>query len=114
MTKFQRPCLLCGALSYGTRCATHEQAYQSAREAKRDTPERRERKRNLYNKDYRARRKLLLEAVGAMGGVCHLCKKPFTATDRVEADHLVPSDPNSELAPAHRLCNQRRGNKPLP
>ena len=45
--------------------------------------------------------------------VCHLCGKEFTPQDKIEADHLYPGTPVtdiSQLAPAHALCNQRRGN----
>jgi hypothetical protein len=45
--------------------------------------------------------------------VCHLCGKEFLEGDKIEADHLHPGTPVtdiSQLAPAHALCNQRRGN----
>ena len=45
--------------------------------------------------------------------VCHLCGKEFVLGDKIEADHLKPGTPVtdiSQLAPAHALCNQRRGN----
>lgn len=75
-----------------------------------------------------ARRKLLdrLRAqVAAQGLPCHLCGMPID-TDLpsghpmcLEADEIVPVsrggnplDP-ANVAPAHRSCNQRRGNKPL-
>ncbi len=111
--KFQRPCLVCGGLSTGTRCATHDMEYRARREAQRDTPERRERKRNLYNSQYRSERNKLVAGVRAYGATCYLCKQPLLPSDPIEADHLEPGNPNSELAPVHRLCNQRRGNKPL-
>jgi hypothetical protein len=111
--KFNRPCLVCGGLSPNTRCPTHEGAERARREAQRDTPERRERKRNLYNSQYKKKRNDMVAWVRAYGGTCHICKQPLLPTDLIEADHLQPSNPSSELAPAHRLCNQRRGNKPL-
>jgi hypothetical protein len=109
MSKFARSCLVCGALSKQTRCPKHTAEINSVRERKRDTPERRARKALLYNGDYHKRRVALL----ATATHCHLCKIQFLPTDKVEADHLVPGNPNSPLAAAHRLCNQRRGNKPL-
>jgi 5-methylcytosine-specific restriction endonuclease McrA len=44
---------------------------------------------------------------------CHLCKKPFMSRADITADHLIPGNPNSALAPAHKSCNSSRGNKPL-
>jgi hypothetical protein len=109
MSKFSRPCLVCGTLSKQTRCPKHTAEINSARELKRDTPERRAKKAALYNGEYHRRRKELL----AVATHCHLCKKAFLPTDRVEADHLIPGIADSPLAAAHRLCNQQRGNKPL-
>jgi 5-methylcytosine-specific restriction endonuclease McrA len=44
------------------------------------------------------------------GGICHLCAQPGADT----ADHLVPwsqggTDEPSNLAAAHKRCNQLRG-----
>ena len=113
MSRFSKPCLDCGTLSKGSRCEVHEGLMKAKRDAARDTPERREKKRSLYNSDYRKKRKALMQWVGEYGATCYLCKKPLLASDRVEADHLVASNPDSPLAPVHRLCNQRRGNKPV-
>jgi hypothetical protein len=74
-----------------------------------NTEQRRTRKHHFYGGDYRKRRAEVL----ANATHCHLCKQPLTLTDQIETDHLVAGDPNSPLAPAHRVCNQRRGNKPL-
>ena len=71
--------------------------------------QRRTRTHHFYGGDYRRRRAEVI----ANATHCHLCKQPLTLSDQVEADHLVPGDPASPLTPAHRLCNQRRGNKPL-
>lgn len=110
MPRFYRPCLVCGRLGDGTRCTQHETDYRLKREAQRNTAERKERKRNLYNWEYQKQRQAIL----ATATHCHICGKAFTETDRIEADHIIPSDNQSELLPAHRLCNQRRGNKPFP
>jgi len=86
---------------------------KAKRDAARDTPERREKKRNLYNPRYRKEREALVGWARQNGTICYLCKQPLGMGDKIEADHLLPGDPNSPLAPVHRLCNQRRGNKPL-
>lgn len=109
MPSFYRPCLECGRLGRGTRCDQHEMEYKQRREAQRDTYARREKKKDLYNWAYQQQRKILRETATH----CHICSKPFTDKSQIEADHLIPSDNNSPLAPAHRACNQRRGNKPL-
>lgn len=48
------------------------------------------------------------------GDTCHLCLRPGATT----ADHLVPRsigglDTLENLRPAHKLCNSRRGARPL-
>jgi len=86
---------------------------KAKRDAARDTPERREKKRNLYNSRYRKERESLVGWARQNGTICYLCNQPLGVGDRVEADHLIPGNPDSPLAPVHRLCNQRRGNKPL-
>lgn len=81
------------------------------------------------------RRDALRKRVAAMGLPCHICGKPiqYDLTTWVdpkdgkvkrhpmsfELDELVPVskggsplDPEN-VAPAHRICNARRGNKPL-
>jgi 5-methylcytosine-specific restriction endonuclease McrA len=45
---------------------------------------------------------------------CYLCGGPFTDVDPAVADHVLPrvhggSDDISNLAPAHRSCNGRKG-----
>lgn len=109
MAKFKRPCLICGSLSFNSHCDVHAAAIKLQRDQRRDTPERRAKKKALYGGDYRKRRASAL----ANATHCHLCNKPFQGYDQVESDHLIPGDPNSPLLPAHRLCNQQRGNKPL-
>ena len=109
MPSFLKPCINCGTLTRGTRCNTHQQQLDQAKEKKRDTPERRAKKKAMYGWDYQQRRAHLR----AQATHCHLCQQPFTSTDNIEADHLIPGDPHSPLAPAHRLCNQVRSNKPL-
>jgi hypothetical protein len=62
-----------------------------------------------YSGDYKRRAKKVREqAVN-----CHICGDPARLNDPWEADHIIPGDNTSPLLPAHRSCNQRRGNKPL-
>ena len=110
MTRFQRPCLDCGKLTRNpSRCDDCRRGRQRAIDQARDTPERRAKKRALYGGTYPARRKALL----ATATICHICNQPPRPGDPLEADHIYPGDPGSPLAPAHRSCNQARGNKPL-
>ena len=109
MPRFKRGCLDCGALSYGDRCPTHQAMRNLAKENKRNTIERQAKKKALYGGDYQSRRRAAL----ANATHCHLCKKQFVFGDAIEADHLIAGDPYSPLAPAHRLCNQSRGDRPL-
>lgn len=102
---FNKPCLICGTLSKATLCPTH----QAAKEKARNTPERQARKAALYNSSYRT----LAKQVRANATQCHICKGGYIPHDPFEADHLIPGDPYSPLAPAHRSCNQSRGNKAL-
>lgn len=106
--KFQRPCLDCGKLSWDNRCPAHLAAYNKKRN-QNFSEVKRLKKKLLYGGDYQRRAR----AVKANATHCHICKQPFQLGDRIEADHINAGDPNSPLAPAHRLCNQRRGNKPL-
>ena len=44
---------------------------------------------------------------------CWICGGPVDLYDPMQADHVIPGDPESPLAPAHRSCNAARGNKPM-
>jgi 5-methylcytosine-specific restriction endonuclease McrA len=71
------------------------------------------------------RRDALRRRVAQEGAPCHLCGKPIDYSLPAghpmcyELDELVPvsrgGDPLSRdnVAPAHRICNQRRGNRML-
>jgi hypothetical protein len=109
MTKFLRPCLDCGTLARGSRCETHQALHDRKANQRKDTYERRRRKAALYDLNYKRERKRVV----SLSSSCHLCGKAFEFGDRVEADHLIPGNPASPLAAAHRRCNQSRGNKPL-
>jgi hypothetical protein len=62
-----------------------------------------------YSGDYKRRAK----AVREQAVNCHICGDPARTNDPWTADHIIAGDRNSPLAPAHRSCNERRGNKPL-
>jgi hypothetical protein len=106
--KFQKPCLICGELSTENRCPIHLKEYQDAEKARQDG---RKRGRTLYTSPaYRKQAAYFRDYATA----CHLCGKGKIINDPFTADHLVPGDPQSALLPAHRSCNSKRGNKPLP
>lgn len=108
MSQFPKPCLTCNQLTTGgSYCATHQMTVNE-REKQRQAV--RKAGRTLYNdKAYRAGRAYLK----ATATHCHLCKQAFTDRNDITADHVIAGDPASPLAPAHSLCNSRRGNKPL-
>lgn len=72
-----------------------------------------------------SRRTSLRKRVAAEGEPCHLCGKPIDYSlpsghpMSFELDEIVPvskgGDPfrRDNVAPAHRMCNQRRGNRDL-
>lgn len=50
-------------------------------------------------------------------GVCHLCERPISLQE-ITVDHVLPrklggTHEVNNLAPAHKKCNQRRGNMPM-
>ena len=110
MSRLPEPCLTCGRLSTnGSRCPVHAQAkeaqWESMRQARKDE-----------TKQYAGSYRRLASIVRRTATHCHLCGQPFQRGDRIEADHLNPGTPVhsvSDLAPAHALCNARRGNKPI-
>ena len=103
MTRLPRPCLDCGTLTTnGPRCEAHALQAERARS--------RQRGRRHYTGTYDRDAKQLRATATA----CHWCPRPFTDTDPVTADHLLPGDPASPLVPAHRSCNSSRGNRERP
>ena len=102
--KFQKPCLDCGKLSYESRCEEHRKRVEQLRDVRRA-----EKKKTLYNSDYRKRAAI----VRATAIVCHICGDGARANDPWQADHLDAGNPDSPLAAAHRSCNAKRGDKPL-
>jgi len=95
-----RPCLDCGALSTKSRCETCNRELERRRSAARPP-------RKHYAGDYRKRAKAVRESAGA----CWLCGDGPRPNDPWQADHVVPGDPASPLAAAHRSCNIRRANE---
>lgn len=75
-----------------------------------------ERKRNRpsasargYDAEYR-RNRLVVVDQAKRGAPCVLCGKPFTASDTVTAEHIVPlrsggTSAKGNLGPAHAVCN---------
>jgi 5-methylcytosine-specific restriction endonuclease McrA len=109
MPRLPEPCLTCGTLSTnGSRCELHAYQVERARNSQRAQTKRRT---GQYSGAY----KRLSKIVRATAVVCHLCGKPFEPGDQIEADHITPASPVTaleQLAPAHRSCNAKRGQKP--
>lgn len=105
---FNKPCLICGKLSKGSRCEEHQKELDQRKQAaKEKDPTYQAKKATLYGGSYRRYAK----AVKANATECWICKKPFTIEDKIDADHVVPGDPTSPLMPAHARCNRSRGNQ---
>lgn len=102
-----RPCLDCGTLAQGSRCETHEKARKQLK-YRHESPERKAKKRKLYNTQYQK----VAKAVREGAYLCHICGQGGRAGDPFEADHLFPGEITSPLLPAHRSCNRAKGNKP--
>lgn len=107
---FNKPCIICGTLSRGTRCPEHQQELDKRKQAAKESdPTYRLKKNTLYGYAHqKARRELLATAT-----VCYICGKQFTIEDKIDADHLIPGDPYSPLSATHASCNRSKGNKPL-
>lgn len=92
------------------RCPEHQARIDALNNARHEQLRRAVKKETKqYMGDYAKRAKeVRLNAL-----FCHLCGEGAKWNDPWQADHIIPSDPNSPLAPAHRSCNARRGNKPL-
>ena len=98
-----RACLTCNTLTHsGSRCEACNARHQTARTARKHRPH--------YNAEYRKRAKVVRDTAVT----CWICKEPAKPNDPWTADHIMPSDINSPLLPAHRSCNSRRGNSAAP
>jgi len=105
---FPKPCLDCGQLTTGKLyCLLHATTRETMAAEKQ---KQKKANRTLYRSpDYKRTARLIRDTAT----VCHLCGKGAIVGDPFTADHLIAGDPLSPLAPAHRSCNSRRGNKPL-
>lgn len=93
----RRPCIACGTLGTASYCQPCE--------AEREREESKRRGQRHYVGGYRKR----AAQVRASATVCWLCGEGARGeADPWTADHVVPGDPYSPLAPAHRSCNSRR------
>jgi hypothetical protein len=82
---------------------------ERARQRKRDAdPNYRLKKKTLYSPAYKKKAKQLRE----IGGICYLCGG-IVPPGVGEADHVIPSQPDSPLALTHRKCNLSKSNKPF-
>ena len=82
---------------------------ERARQRKRDAdPAYRLKKKTLYSPAYKKKAKQLRD----LGGICYLCGG-IVPPGVGEADHVIPSQPDSPLAITHRKCNLQKSNKPL-
>lgn len=101
MAGFPKPCIECGKLTNGnTRCDKHQGILSAKINAKKA-------QRIHYKGDYRKRAK----AVRDSATNCWICGDGYRQDDPFQADHLIPTDPNSLLLPAHASCNAKRGNR---
>jgi hypothetical protein len=107
---FPKPCLKCKAIF--TARSEYCEACRLERKPREQkprvySPERKLRKRLLYNAEYQRRARGVRESATH----CHICLKAFVDRKDIQADHLVPGDPSSPLAAAHRFCNASKGNR---
>jgi len=105
--RIPRPCLECGTLTDGdTRCPTHQAKLDNQKNAIRNIRNN-QKKKTLYGG---AQYRKLAKIVRDTAVVCHLCLGPGREGDPWQADHIEATNPNSQLASAHRSCNAKRGN----
>ena len=105
MSNFRQPCLDCGRVTRnGSRCPEHQQSRDRYTDMAKAA---RKKATGQYSGDYRKRAKAVREAAT----VCWLCGGGAVPGDPWQADHVIPGNPDSPLAPAHRSCNAARGNK---
>lgn len=104
-----KPCLDCGTLTTNqSRCGVCQQKRDASPSQQQRKLARRMKKAMLYDSMYQHRAKLIRDSAVE----CYLCLNPFTQVDPPEADHLYPAlGSSSPLLPAHRTCNNRKGNK---
>lgn len=99
----------CGTLSRESYCEKCRGDLSRTRQRARDAdPNYRLKKKTLYTTEYKRQAKKLRE----LGGTCHLCGE-YVPPGVGEADHVIPSQPDSPLAVTHRKCNQKKSNKTI-
>ena len=108
MGKFKKPCLKCGALSFGGNfCDIHAAEKKFGEEALK---RQRKKESGQYSGAYRVK----AAQVRAEAVRCWLCGGGFRAADPWVADHVNPGEHGdyAVLRAAHKSCNESRGNKP--
>lgn len=101
-----RRCLDCSKLiPTGSRCDDCRKRVNRERERRRGP-------RPARSSEYRRN----AAQVAAEAVACHWCGRPFTNTNRPQADHLQPwsqggSDDLANLVPSCQSCNVTRGNQ---
>jgi hypothetical protein len=97
----QRPCISCRKLhTNSSRCDRCQAAWDKQRNYTREH----------YKGTYAKRAKEVRDTAIA----CWICGQGKRTDDPFTADHLIPADPQSPLAAAHRSCNSSRGNDTRP
>jgi hypothetical protein len=74
---------------------------------------RRERLRNGRRQHYKGAYRKQAKWVRDNAVTCWICGEGERFGDPWTADHLLPGNPDSPLAPAHRSCNSARGDRPV-
>jgi hypothetical protein len=101
MTQHPHPCLNCGQLTTGpSRCPQCQTNHETKRANQREP-------RPHYGNEYQK----LARQIRDNAEYCWICGGTARAGDPWQADHVIPRDPASPLAPAHRSCNIRRANQ---
>ena len=94
----QRPCLTCRTLTTNpSRCDRCQAQWDKQRNLTREH----------YKGNYAKKAKQIRDTAVA----CWICGQGKRPDDPWTADHLIPTDPQSPLAAAHRSCNSSRGNQ---
>jgi hypothetical protein len=101
-----KPCIDCGTPTNDTRCPTHTNEHDRAKD----------RGRARHHNEYgRAKHRGEGARVRATATRCHICGQGPKPNDPWQADHLIPLANNrgggGPLLPAHRSCNIARSNK---
>lgn len=104
----KRPCLGCGKAVEGARCPSCQREANQLVAARRKAWGQR-----TGSTVSPARRRRILDRDGWR---CHICKRKIAHARDAHIDHVHPrsaggSDADSNLAAAHRWCNQRKGAK---